>query len=421
MINNIQQYVSNKIKYYQTFSHIKYYINLQEKYSDNQIIDILENKLIRAADDLFDLDNDKALYEICKFFDFNIDNIITFLKKMYSSQIGVNFNYQFNKNNLRYNFQDPLIYFDVGYGRCGDISRFCIDLFKAGFGFQGRLLQFKNHVSCEININGNWKLIDIDLNTNYKNNILDGIRVIKKHTINKYINMTAHNPIYYMVCKGGFGKSTVLSGYPSFFFNKFTKDKYNIIIEKNYQQIKFVKTRENMLRMKKKLDVNRNVYFWNYRNFSLLSNIKQPLPTTIFNKLCSEYSYPSDNNLLHQMLEFSNIKKINEQEFQITWIKTDIIKKYKILVSNKSRGWNYIKIYNKNIENYVNKISLQDNNFNKIYSDISCNIYNLETENDNIIIDKLNFEKLYVSIIPIDNYGYSIDREYYLPSEELII
>ena len=87
MINNIQQYVSNKIKYYQTFSHIKYYINLQEKYSDNQIIDILENKLIRAADDLFDLDNDKALYEICKFFDFNIDNIITFLKKMYSSQI----------------------------------------------------------------------------------------------------------------------------------------------------------------------------------------------------------------------------------------------------------------------------------------------------------------------------------------------
>ena len=124
---------------------------------------------------------------------------------------------------------------------------------------------------------------------------------------------------------------------------------------------------------------------------------------------------------MFQLLQFYRIEKLDKTKFKISWLPSDIIKKYKVLVSDKSRGWNYIKVYNMAVKNYVNKISFEDNNFDKIYLDISSNIYNYETENDNIIIDKIKFEKLYISVIPIDHYGYSINRKYYLPSEELVI
>ena len=419
-----------KIKYYQNYSHIKDYLEWRDNLTDTEIIDMLENKLINTSIKFEKIDINKALYEICKFHNFDVNNIIKFLKKMYASQIGINFNYTFNKNNEDYNFQNPLIYFEVGFGRCGDMSRFCVDLFKAGFNYEGRLLQFKNHVSCEININGVWKLIEIDLNCNHNNNVLECIQIIKKETIDKYVTMTAHNPIFYMINSGGYGQTSILSGYPSYFFHKF--DNSYLIIEKNYairksinELMAFYKNKDEDTKKntrKRLYNEKYHLYYWNiYSNYCLSTKKKIQVHCSDFYKLVFDYNYPDSNNLLHQMLQFIDIEELDNNKVKISWIKYDIIKKYKILASDKSRGWNYIKVYNKNIENYINRISLEQNDFDKIYDDINSNIYNYETEDNNIIIDKQNFETIYVSIIPIDYYGYSIDRVYYLPSEELFI
>lgn len=338
---------------------------------------------------------------------------------MYSSQITTNFNYSFNKNNKKYTFMDPLLYFEVGFGRCGDISRFCVDLFKAGFKYNGRLLQFKNHVTSEIQINGEWKIIDIDLNSNTNIKFLDGIQLIKTETIDKYTNMTTHNPIFYMINDGSYGKSSCLSGYPSIFYNNYNNYFaciYKELITDNLIHNLDDKTESGHTELN-------HLFHWNRFKTFLFKDNEMKLITErgLFSKTIHDYKYNLTNNLLHQMLQFSNIEELDNNNIKISWVKEDIIKTYNVLVSDKSREWNYIKVYNQNIEPYIHKITLEDNNFNKIYDEINSNIYNYEIEDTSIIINKQDNKKLYVSIIPKDHYGYSINRVYYLPSEELII
>lgn len=295
---------------------------------------------------------------------------------------------------------DPLVLLELREMRCGAVARVAADLFDAA-GYQTRLVQAYAHTTAEIFYDGGWRFFEADL-AGGPPIMIDG-RVPSVYELAKnpfFIDQVPTHLEGYVAPKRNTVSGNTVSEkspiYPSYFF--FSKKNLSKIDATYYYK---TATPEEA--------ANSKWYGWNY-----YKTVTDRWKLTDF-----EPKYEPDPP------NFIDVKR-NGDKFVIEWLPArdsdnDLLG-YRVYVSSKSRGWNYQDIdAPAAVKRYFAggwKPEMYDNLFKEPPRDVQF----FETEKTSIeLVAPDSKLPIYVTVMPFDKHGESVDRRLYNMSAELTL
>lgn len=309
---------------------------------------------------------------------------------------------------------DPLFVLEAGEMWCNQASTLAIDLFEAG-GYRGRQVQLGGHVAAEIHYEGAWHYFDADLFGNGEIVLKDDGRIpavaemAQLQLTRRLDALAAYQESLAESCaqtgpSAGAANSGTLR-YPSFYY--FSSQAYG-----NGQANPagyYLKVGPTIL-----ADLDIFNYGWIGSRFEADPSIITgdfPLRYTPSKPFIEEVSIDSDRGRIH--LAFRSTDPDQD------------LAKYRIFVSESSRGWAYNQFYGRaDLRRYKANIGqLSPENYERLFQLPPAELGLIEVPGDESTaeIDLHGHERVFVSIMPVDSYGERAGRKVFPLSNELKI
>jgi hypothetical protein len=282
---------------------------------------------------------------------------------------------------------DPLVLLELGEAHCGQVARLAVDLFEAA-GYPGRVVQLGGHVIAEIYYEGDWHYLDADLYGGGDAVLIDG-RIPSVAELARRPELLDVLPTNHAFSIDG-EPWRAGSIYPSYFY--FSRQAYS-----GYEPQVYVKTATPEQAR------DSPIYGWNHYK-------TEPYPIALWDIApLREPNAPVVKTVAH-----------DGDGVAIDWWPSENAVGYKVYVASKSRGWRHERALASVPRGVSIRTGWSPAMYDALYGEPPGDIAVLFAES-NVIRIPLTRERIFVTIMPVDEHGERIGRSIYPMSQEIVI
>ena len=302
---------------------------------------------------------------------------------------------------------DPLVMLELGEMWCNQASKLAIDLFESA-GYKGRQVQLGTHLIAEIYYDQAWHYVDTDLFGNGDIVRTDDGRIPSvrelgtPELVRKLDALAAYQEELAAVCTLPLN-STASLRYPSFYY--FSRQAYPTNFNGSGYYYKDTPL----------ANADLHTFFYGWMSFHF-----EPDPSII------RFDQPVKGGPSVPQIDKVTVDR-QKSQITIGYRSTDPdqdLAGYRIYVSERSRGWNYNKfngtpdLEKYNVPPVAWSVESYDRLFNLPPSDVA--LIEVPGDRNEIVIPLKEKKRIFVSIMPFDQYGKSIGKTLFPLSNELI-
>ena len=302
---------------------------------------------------------------------------------------------------------DPLVMLELGEMWCNQASKLAIDLFESA-GYKGRQVQLGTHLIAEIYYDQAWHYVDTDLFGNGDIVRTDDGRIPSvrelgtPELVRKLDALANYQEALAAVCTLPLNPNVFLP-YPSFFY--FSRQAYPT----NYNGSGYYYKDTPLA------NADLHTFFYGWMSFHF-----EPDPSII------RFDQPVKGGPSVPQIDKVTVDR-QKSQITIGYRSTDPdqdLAGYRIYVSERSRGWNYNKfngtpdLEKYNVPPVAWSVESYDRLFNLPPSDVA--LIEVPGDRNEIVIPLKEKKRIFVSIMPFDQYGKSIGKTLFPLSNELI-
>jgi hypothetical protein len=302
---------------------------------------------------------------------------------------------------------DPLVMLELKETWCNQASKLAIDLFESA-GYKGRQVQLGTHIIAEIYYNEAWHYLDTDLFGNGDIVLTDDGRIPSvrelgtPELVRKLDALANYQEAHAAVCTLPL-KANSYAPYPSFYY--FSRQAYPTGYNGPGYYYKDTPLPNADL----------HTFFYGWMNFHF-----EPDPSII------RFDQPVKGGPSVPQIDTVTVDR-QKSQITIGYRSTDPdqdLAGYRIYVSERSRGWNYKKFNGTpDLEKYnVPPVDWSVESYDRLFKLPHSDVALIEVPGDRneIAIPLKEKKRIFVSIMPFDQYGKSIGKTLFPLSNELV-